>query len=112
MFGDNRIDSINEAEEEDSSFEKEKEEAEKSFSTNYSQCLADPPKREKLFKRRKRFLSNIDKLPLKRKFSPRKLQDDKDRKMSISDTEFQAFYNAFEQHSNNMSTGKITSESH
>lgn len=52
--------------------------------------------------KRRRFNSNVDyPKPIKKKFSPKKSK--KSRKESISDSEFKAFYNAFEQQSYTMS---------
>lgn len=54
-------------------------------------------------------MSDVDGKLTKKRFSPKK--KNRDRKMSISNSEFQAFYSAFEQHSKGVSSKKI-SESH
>mmetsp|Transcript_20429 Transcript_20429/g.18084 ORF Transcript_20429/g.18084 Transcript_20429/m.18084 type:complete len:266 (-) Transcript_20429:324-1121(-) len=110
MFRNSRINSINEIEDEDSDYDREKE-AEKTTANNLLQP-DDFLQGKKLFERRKRFMSNIDKLNLNKEISPKKLKGKKDRKTSISDTEFNAFFSAFEQHSSHLSVGKANYDSY
>jgi len=105
----NGIDSIHE---EDSFWESEEEFGENtkiSQTRFYDLSEKASQKKNKGLWKRKRIMSNIDQIPIK-KISPKKTLKQRKRKGSINDKEFFAFYSAFEKHSKNKMPQMINSD--